>query len=517
LEEPGVTEERESRPARFLAALSILPTAWLLFITSSHDVYVRNQDELARQVGVLFPFWTAFLATLVLGVLLFAYRRFLPVRYGLWAYYLAGFVFLAFSFLRGLSVGAHFFLGFFDTVLGVSVLSSVFGLALLFLGRRSPGALAVPLGAFGLLIAASDVVRLAPKIAGSAEAAVAPSVEVDPGGRASGNVYHVIFDALEAELFEASLAGRDRGALQGSVVFPRTRSLALATRESLAHIFTGRRLPGRPEERLLRAFNDATVSFLEPLRREGMRTVAFVPRSVYPAEIGFMDVVRFHDENVRTDDLREINRVTMLRLWLFSSFPLPVAAAPWRRPDAFEAFDGEALRRLDNQRLLSYSAPIGSYLSFQRFLELEGTLPGEGRYTLVHVLIPHAPMVMGPECAYDPYGTRTTPVDQFGCASRMLLDLVGTLQRLGRYDSSLIVVHGDHGLSLRLEGGRLVADDGPRLNPWLMVKAPGAQSPPRISTREATLLDIAPTILDWLGRDADPAVEGRSLLREPAG
>ena len=511
-----MTSPRRGRLTRAAAGLSVLATPWLLFIGSSHDVYVRNQDELGRQLDVLLIFWAAFAALLLIGVLLRAGRHASAAHYLLWAYYLVGFFFLTVSFLRGLPFREHVFLRFFDSVPGVGMLLGCFGLALILCARRRPEALAVPLGAAGLLIAAGDVVRLAPRIArGGSPDGPAPLV-LPATSSARGNVYHVIFDALQGALFEASLEQRDRAPLQGFVTFPGARSISFSTQESLPHIFTGRRLQGTrtAEERLHRAFNDPAVSFLDPLRRAGVATVGFLPRSAYPPELRLFDAVRFHDENVRADDLREMNRVTLRRLWLFSAFPLPLASARWRRPDAFETFDGQELRRLENQRTLSYSAPIASYLGFRRFLEQEAAMPAHGRYTLVHVLIPHGPLVLGPECGYDPYGSRTGTVEQYGCAARMLLDLVETLSRLGRLEDALVVVQGDHGVRLRLEGGRLVDDPSALLKPFLAVKPPGGHGPLRASGAECTLLDVAPTLFDWLGSAAPRELSGGSLLRK---
>jgi sulfatase-like protein len=511
-----VTSPRGGRLARAAAGLSVLATPWLIFIGAAHEVYVRNQDELGRQLDVLRIFWAAFAVVLLIGILLRAGSRAAPAHYLLWAYYLLGVFFLVVSFLRGLPLREHLFLRFFDSVPGVGLLLACFGLALILCARHRPEALAVPLGAAGLLIAASDVVRLAPRIGrGGSPDGPAPLV-LPRAGSPRGNVYHVIFDALQGALFEDSLERRDRTPLQGFVTVPGARSISFSTRESLPHIFTGRRLleTGTAEERLLRAFNDPAVSFLEPLRRAGVATVGFLPRSAYPPELRLFDAVRFHDENVRADDLREMNRVTMRRLWLFSAFPLPLASARWRRPDAFETFDGQELRRVENQRTLSYNAPIASYLGFRRFLEQEADLPDHGRYTLVHVLIPHGPWVLGPECGYNPYGSKTGIMEQYACTARMLLDLVETLRRLGRFDDALVVVQGDHGVKLRLERGRLVEDEAALLKPFLAVKPPGAKGPLRATGAESTLLDLAPTIYDWLGTAAPPGLTGGSLLRK---
>lgn len=510
-----MTPASGGRLARAAAALSVLATPWLLFIGSPHELYVRNQDEIGRQLDVLRVFWAAFAAVLLIGLLLRAARRHAAAHYLLWAYYLVGVFFLVTSFLRALPFRGHVFLRFFDTVPGVGLLLGAFGLTLILCARRRTEALAVPLGAAGLLIAASDVVRLAPRIGRAASREGAP-IAVPPGPSSRGNVYHVIFDALQGDLFQASLDRRDGNAFQGFVTFPRARSLSFSTRDSLPQVFSGRRLEETrtAEERLLRAFNDPAASFLDELRRAGVATLGFLPRSAYPPELRLFDVVRYHDENVRADDLREMNRVTMRRLWLFSAFPIPLASARWRRPDAFETFEGQELRRLENQRTLSYSAPIASYLGFRRFLEQEAALPDHGRYTLVHVLIPHGPWVLGPECGYDPYGSRTGTLEQLACASRMLLDLVEALRRLGRLEESLIVVHGDHGLGLRLEAGRLLEDKSALLMPFLMVKAPGARGPWRASEADCTLFDIAPTLFDWLGTAVPPGHPGGSLLRK---
>ena len=102
------SSERSGRIMGFLnrylpVLLSLVPTPVLLFVSSSADIYVRNQSLLQYQYQVLAPFAKLSLLVLLVGILLSALSKYVRgFRFILWAYYLTGPLFLVFAFVRGL-------------------------------------------------------------------------------------------------------------------------------------------------------------------------------------------------------------------------------------------------------------------------------------------------------------------------------------------------------------------------------------------------------------------------------
>lgn len=104
-------------------------------------------------------------------------------------------------------------------------------------------------------------------------------------------------------------------------------------------------------------------------------------------------------------------------------------------------------------------------------------------------------------------------------ADRVVGEVLAALEARGALDRTLVVLTADHGESLTEHG--LLFDHGdnlhdPSLRVPLIVRAPGLAQPGRTVPCQVTLLDIAPTLLDWLGLPLGEG-GGRSLARVAAG
>jgi hypothetical protein len=156
---------------------------------------------------------------------------------------------------------------------------------------------------------------------------------------------------------------------------------------------------------------------------------------------------------------------------------------------------------------------VASYLSFLNVLEQEPHLPNSGRYTVVHVFIPHPPDVLDSECNYGQVDIQSGPLEMTQCATNLMLGLVTRLKEIGRFDSSFIVIHGDHGGFYRLEGNRLTPSESTSRKSLLLFKPIGRSRPFTVSESEASLMDIAPTLLESLSVENDLVFDG-SVLKE---
>ncbi len=242
--------------------------------------------------------------------------------------------------------------------------------------------------------------------------------------------------------------------------------------------------------------------------------MAFGPRFLYGRIPTALDLVVLHEDNAREPDLAGLQRATFLRLWAYVTLPRSVTE-PLARGRLL-GFDTDFFRMASTERLSTYAQPVVSRLSMESLLELEPRLPARGRYTFVHLLLPHNPYVLRSDCGHESALGRVSLREQTECTLRLLVRFLETLRRLDRLDGSVVVVHGDHGSGEVLRDGRLVPDEAAWLRTMVLAKPAFARGAMRDAAETARLVDIAPTLLALLGIEAGAAVEGRPLVEAPA-
>ena len=101
---------------------------------------------------------------------------------------------------------------------------------------------------------------------------------------------------------------------------------------------------------------------------------------------------------------------------------------------------------------------------------------------------------------------------QLGVADRLLGRLLARLTETGAYDSALVVVVSDHGMSFVPGQSLRSTEDGNTLRVPLFVKLPN-QRRGGVRDDPVETIDILPTIADVLGVEPGWPVDGRSLAR----
>jgi hypothetical protein len=293
------------------------------------------------------------------------------------------------------------------------------------------------------------------------------------------NVYHIVLDGLQDELVLPCWPPGDGEPLEGFVRF-RVRAPLRSTMAVLPLVFSGRLIPdGSGPDRMRQALQGESA-FVRDLARAGYRTLAFVPSFAYGPNAAAFDLMVVHEQNAKEPDLAGLHSAVFLRLWLYGTLPSSAAWALAR--GSFLGFRKDFFRMADVERLSSHADPIVARLSMESLIELEQRLPARGRYTLVHLLLPHTPYVLRADCGHD--GSNRSPGStdlrqQTQCALLLVRRYLETLRRLDRLAGSVVIVHGDHGSGEVLQDGKLVADPDAWLRTALLVKPVGRTGPLR--------------------------------------
>ncbi len=191
----------------------------LAVLSSAHELYLRNQLDLGRTLSVLFPFWAAAAASVLLALLLQRARHLAPARLALAAYYAVGLGFVAWGFLRALPAASHLVRWALDTGPGASLFALAWLVALAAFARRfSPRAVEPVLAVLAALFLAGESVAFATRLdRGPAPPPRDVAALLGPGGDpARANVYHFVLDAFQDELLEPCLPPGGRRRSPGS-------------------------------------------------------------------------------------------------------------------------------------------------------------------------------------------------------------------------------------------------------------------------------------------------------------
>ena len=375
------------------------------------------------------------------------------------------------------------------------------------------------IGLFAAVTLVATLVTTAIEMQSDGVAGRAAAATPGPGDAAVGqsaslpNVYHIVFDEYQTEMFEAVLDDGLRRALAGFTWYRDARTVYGRTEMSMASVFAPADYDyqATPQD-----FVDASVlapdSSLQLIRQAGYTTTAYLHlESLYHEPPPFDESILFKD-SVRSSP--GSSRVQLASsLWAYSNLPGSLARRLLPKGD----YD-----QLSGQNLLPDDAPPLSAAGLGIFISRERRSAATGRYSLVHLMLPHFPYVLSADCGYEA-GSETTPAAQAECAADLMVRLVEELRALDRFDDSTIVLMGDHGARFeRTEDGALVQVPSDffgerwsdaRSRSLLLVKPAGVDSTEDlvVSDYPAMLTDVMPTVFDSLGLPFEVG-EGRTSL-----
>lgn len=339
--------------------------------------------------------------------------------------------------------------------------------------RATAAAAAIALLLQGVVTHASFVRGLSPNlIAGSMAAPPAPPRF--PVADLPGNVYHILLDNYLSESFKHLTADDAATRYPGFTFYSRFNTNFPRTSSSEPALIHGRfPRPGLSIEEW------PQIALREGFWRD--LAVANVALWLYP--YGRWLCPDYATKCVASMDLEReahahVTRNATIDLWGLRLFPASLRRALGATPApsaghgashgiGFSA-TGMAQSLLNRKQPHSHThAPNVNSLpahyfnlrQFEALLADEPLRPPRGQYVYYHALIPHPPYIMNERCEY--VAVPTVEASAYWaharCANLMIERLVRELSRLGRLDSSLIIVHADHGdmeflLNVKLPG-----------------------------------------------------------------
>jgi hypothetical protein len=345
------------------------------------------------------------------------------------------------------------------------------------------------------------------------------AAQADPGTRAewkgpadsmfdlsrTKNAIHLVLDGFQSELFHEIL-DEDRQALDqswsGSVFFADHSGAFPSTMVSIPAMLTG--TVYRNERDLQKYVRDQfdKGSLFKSLRAGGYRV-----DSVAEMQYDFRSATNFHRTSrpyVSYPEYVQFAGWQLADLSLFRHAPHVLRPKihngdEWR----LQALFGPGDTRNRRHHPVNGAAVLAELAGRAR-LAIDEPL-----YKYVHVGIPHLPLAVDAECNFTGIArvSRERYKAQARCAVRRVSALLDRLRDLEVYDSSLVVVSSDHGLGFtprnfindrQLPAGAL-STLAARSMALLVVKAPGARGPVRVSSAPTTITDIPATVLDALG------------------
>jgi hypothetical protein len=476
-----------------VALLAAAGPAWMMFVSTSAELYLRNQVGLNYQLRLLAPFAALASILALAGAWLLRKPR-SPAASALgWLYVTGGAV------LLGVAQCRDTVLWFVQEAWGLGLVVVVWVGACTWLARRrSPSRDLTLLAVFAAAWIAGDVANfLRRRIPEPPTEAlhVAPSTSTSP------NIYHLVLDEYDTRLFLHTLDASLSGDLSGFEFYENAVSVEAFTIRAMPAILTGRRVDVTDDVEALRLM-DTDASLVAWLRRGGYGTYTYAPE-LWTIGYRHFSVVRTHGRSGAVPWSPD-HHLLFRSAWAHGYVP--------------EALHGwiprhEGLIVQLGERVLPNSQAAASVLGARMSVTEESQRPARGQYVLVHLLLPHPPFVMSADCAA--HRPALDPVEQARCTNLLMTEFLRELKRLGRFESSLIVIQGDHGGEYRFEGGQPVKESGTRrsLQSLLLVKRSGVgdAEPLRRITRPVSLLDVAPTILTAAGVAHPLRLQGQPL------
>lgn len=331
-----------------------------------------------------------------------------------------------------------------------------------------------------------------------------------------GNVFVILLDSFQADVFADSLDPATVADLDGFTFYRNTAAGASTTYVSLPEIHSGRLYD--PDTSLDGFFRDAVAhdSFLTSFANAGYEAALVNPiKKLCPDKVS-------HCGGVAPSPLLASvaqEWISLLDISLMRAVPFPAKAWVYNdnkwRVGRLVTPGGDGTPDVDGGHIFDAATINASNKQLDTLAASFRVEDGPKTVKFVHSFATHVPLVLDAECKPADHGgmSRAAAIGQGTCALRHLRSFLATLKRLGVYDTSTIAVLSDHGVSLRSTFLRsdLSAEATPdyaaafngdnqlfnyAANALFLLKPPGAKGPLGNSDTPVELRQLGATLCD---------------------
>ncbi len=338
------------------------------------------------------------------------------------------------------------------------------------------------------------------------------------------NIIHVVLDEFQADVF-ADILEQDRRALDpmfsGFTYFADHAAAFPTTSMSMPAMMTGEvyRNQQPAPEFIRQVFQRSSI--FEKTSRTGydIDGISIVPTHTFAQWFGPEgqpnwpgSLFRIRRPFISQIDYREVTARQLLELSLFRHVPHVVKAISIEHPET--VYRPIWMDRSESPAQIRRFEASSSVAFFQQFTSVMGIGREKPVYKLLHVGVPHRPIVVDRECRFigETAMSRASYTEQSRCAIKLVGELLERARSLGIYDSSLIIISSDHGTDLPIGlAGRsdsLSLQAGPstshlagivsRSHAVMLIKPPQSAGSIRISDAPTAHIDLQATIADLI-------------------
>ncbi len=429
------------------------------------------------------------------------------------------------------------------TVDTVSLMANVlfyFGLPLVLLiwGRRFKRLL-VDLAYFSVLILAAVSMYaffstpLSASNAGRSGTTEDPRKERQQSAKGLPNIYLLWLDAMETEYTKRYLKISDNStSFPGFTLFQNNSSNYLFTKQSYTSFMSGTVY----NDGSYKEWTKGSVRLRKELKDFGYHVTTYAKKEfISSSDDAF---IASEDVLLKQTASRHPFVSDFIAYWLVRSLPSVIAN---RSLEYGQLLGGLVFTVLNPgakfsevKTIAAGIEPLSGVFILKQLIEDEAERGGTDQFITMQAIIPHSPYVIDRECNYrgriggDP---NDAYFEQVECAGSLVEEFLATLKELNRYDSSLIIVMGDHGAgwaALQEDYRERGAPLNKGFHPWtkaqivsrssalLMVKPPATAEGEQLmfSDRESQLVDIYPTVLSLIGYEGSsyPDITGVNVF-----
>jgi hypothetical protein len=355
----------------------------------------------------------------------------------------------------------------------------------------------------------------------------------------AGNVLHIVLDEFQSDVF-GEILEQDRAefdtAFSGFTYFADHLAAFPTTSMSMPAMLTGREYRNeRPAPEFVRsAFKDDSIFAKVSPAGYDVDAMSIVPIASFEEWLGPESApnwpgarFRIRKPFISQADYREVSARQLAELSQFRHVPHAAKALSLTHPDRF--YRPVWMDRGESPSQIRRHEASNSAAFVEQFVERMAIARTRPVYKLLHVGVPHRPIVVDRHCEFIGLTdmSRDAYREQSRCAIKLVSDVLAKARALGLYDNSLVIVSSDHGTDLEPRGfsgesdslslvpgpstSRLPATMG-SAKAIMFIKPPGATGPVVVSQAPTSHIDLQPTIIDALKLEG--ATDGSMFRRD---